>query len=65
MLCIVTIPAAENKTHIFFQQQSSPFRRVRAEEVDVDVRVANNSFDAKVRRDLIATLQTVYKICTN
>ncbi|KAM6442150.1 nucleolar and coiled-body phosphoprotein 1 isoform 8-T8 [Liasis olivaceus] len=29
------------------KQQSSPFRRIRAEEVEIDVRVANNSFDAK------------------
>ncbi|XP_063163687.1 nucleolar and coiled-body phosphoprotein 1 isoform X4 [Candoia aspera] len=29
------------------KQQSSPFRRIRTEEVEVDVRVANNSFDAK------------------
>lgn len=29
------------------KRQSSPFRRVRAEEVEVDARVANNSFDAK------------------
>lgn len=35
---------------ISFQQQSSPFRRVKAEEVEVDARVANNSFDAKVSR---------------
>ncbi|XP_025031730.1 nucleolar and coiled-body phosphoprotein 1 isoform X3 [Python bivittatus] len=29
------------------KRQSSPFRRIRAEEVEIDVRVANNSFDAK------------------
>uniref|UniRef100_A0A670Y2W5 Nucleolar and coiled-body phosphoprotein 1 n=1 Tax=Pseudonaja textilis TaxID=8673 RepID=A0A670Y2W5_PSETE len=29
------------------KQQSSPFRRIRTEEIEIDVRVANNSFDAK------------------
>ncbi|KAH0624365.1 hypothetical protein JD844_031763 [Phrynosoma platyrhinos] len=29
------------------KRQSSPFRRVKAEEIEVDARVANNSFDAK------------------
>lgn len=32
-----------------FQQPSSPFRRVREEEIEVDARVADNSFEAKVR----------------
>lgn len=30
------------------QQPSSPFRRVREEEIEVDARVADNSFEAKV-----------------
>lgn len=29
-------------------QPSSPFRRVREEEIEVDARVADNSFEAKV-----------------
>uniref|UniRef100_A0A2H6NBR8 Srp40 C-terminal domain-containing protein n=2 Tax=Micrurus carvalhoi TaxID=3147026 RepID=A0A2H6NBR8_9SAUR len=29
------------------KRQSSPFRRIRTEEIEIDVRVANNSFDAK------------------
>ncbi|XP_039215937.1 nucleolar and coiled-body phosphoprotein 1 [Crotalus tigris] len=29
------------------KQQSSPFRRIRSEEIEIDMRVANNSFDAK------------------
>ncbi|XP_015685262.2 nucleolar and coiled-body phosphoprotein 1-like, partial [Protobothrops mucrosquamatus] len=29
------------------KQQSSPFRRIRTEEIEIDMRVANNSFDAK------------------
>lgn len=28
---------------------SAPFRRIRDEEIEVDPRLANNSFDAKVR----------------
>ena len=31
-----------------FQRRSSPFRRVKAEEVLVDPRLNNNSFEAKV-----------------
>lgn len=36
---------------ILFQGEkraSSPFRRIREEEIEVDARVADNSFDAKV-----------------
>ena len=32
------------------RRASSPFRRIREEEIEVDARVADNSFDAKVRR---------------
>lgn len=35
-------------SHFLFQQASSPFRRVREEEIEVDARVADNSFEAKV-----------------
>lgn len=35
-------------SHFLFQQPSSPFRRVREEEIEVDARVADNSFEAKV-----------------
>lgn len=31
------------------KRASSPFRRIREEEIEVDARVADNSFDAKVR----------------
>lgn len=31
------------------KRASSPFRRVREEDIEVDSRVADNSFDAKVR----------------
>lgn len=48
MHCNVLNPAVRN-TSFFFLQPSSPFRRVRAEEIEVDNRVADNSFDAKVR----------------
>lgn len=30
------------------KQPASPFRRVREEEIEVDARVADNSFEAKV-----------------
>lgn len=35
-------------SHFLFLQPSSPFRRVREEEIEVDARVADNSFEAKV-----------------
>lgn len=35
-------------SRFLFQQPSSPFRRVREEEIEVDARVADNSFEAKV-----------------
>lgn len=31
-----------------FQSSNIPFRRIREEEVEVDPRLADNSFDAKV-----------------
>lgn len=32
------------------KRASPPFQRIREEEIEVDARVADNSFDAKVRR---------------
>lgn len=38
LLCLVSF---------LFKQPASPFRRVREEEIEVDARVADNSFEAK------------------
>lgn len=43
-MCFYVVSAS----HFLFQQASSPFRRVREEEIEVDARVADNSFEAKV-----------------
>lgn len=58
---------ANNTTKSFNNSSNSkpntPFRRVKTEEVEVDTRLANNSFDAKVNK--MNYLQEFFKFETN
>lgn len=52
LFCYVTTPFSVSHFILLQTEKraSSPFRRIREEEIEVDARVADNSFDAKVRR---------------
>ena len=53
LLCYLATPSLISHFVLLQAEKraSSPFRRVREEDVEVDARVADNSFDAKVRRE--------------